>query len=136
MKNELRVNHYARYTDDFVIVSNDKLYLENLMVRISDYLDINLLLNLHPDKVEIIPYSKGIDFLGYVIFPHHTLVRSRTKKRMIWKFKGKINLYHENKIDKESVKASLNSYLGVLSHANAYKFSVDLKNYFWFTIDE
>lgn len=136
MKHELRVNHYARYTDDFVVVSNDKLYLENLILRISNYLETNLLLNLHPNKIDILSYSRGIDFLGYVVFPHHTLVRKRTKARMLWKFEEKIKIYHTKGIEKKSVEASLNSYLGVLSHANAYEFSTNLKNYFWFMINE
>ncbi|MFA6386734.1 MAG: reverse transcriptase/maturase family protein [Candidatus Paceibacterota bacterium] len=135
MKHELRVRHYARYTDDFVVVSSDKVYLENLILKISKFLDATLGLNLHPNKVEILPYGKGIDFLGYIIFPRHTLIRKRTGKRILWKFKNKIELYQEKVIEKESVEASLNSYLGVLSHANAYNFSTELKNYFWFTLN-
>ena len=33
-------------------------------------------------KVEIIPYHKGVDFLGYVVFPYHILLRKKTKKRI------------------------------------------------------
>ena len=135
MKHELRVKHFARYTDDFVVVSSDKVYLENLILKISKFLDVKLGLNLHPNKVEILPYSKGIDFLGYIIFPRHTLIRKRTGKRILWKFKNKIELYQQKVIEKESVEASLNSYLGVLSHANAYNLSIELKNYFWFTLN-
>jgi retron-type reverse transcriptase len=136
MKNKLRIKHYSRYTDDFVVVSSDKLYLENLIKKISNFLDGNLGLNLHPHKVEILSYSEGIDFLGYVVFPHHTIIRKRTKTRIIWKFRDRIKLYRTGIIEKKSVEASLNSYLGVLSHANAYNFSINLKNYFWFMIDE
>jgi RNA-directed DNA polymerase len=130
MKHKLKVKHYARYTDDFVIVSRDKEYLEKLLTPIKDFLRDTLALELHPNKVEILPYRGGVDFLGHVIFPTHTLIRKRTKKRIIRKFEGKMKEYRQEKISKEKVSATLSSYLGVLSHANAFKLSTRLKNYF------
>jgi len=132
IKHTLKVRFYARYTDDFVIVSKDKEYLNNLLPEINQFLQQHLALDLHPHKVEILSYTKGIDFLGYVIFPHHTLVRKKTKQRMLWKFKDQMNHYRCGRVEKERVEASLRSYLGVLSHANAHNFSVNLRNYFWF----
>lgn len=136
MKHKLKVKYYARYTDDFVIVSNDKVYLENLIIQISSYLSSNLSLNLHPNKVEIISYTKGVDFLGYVLFPRHTLLRKRTKKRILRNFNNKVLLCREGKIEKVKVEATLNSYLGVLSHSDGYKFSENLKNNFWLWIND
>ena len=73
-------------------------------------------------------YSQGIDFLGYVIFPTHTLVRKRTKKRILRKWKKVLSDHEKGTIEKESVDSTLGSYLGVLSHANAYRLSEDLRN--------
>jgi retron-type reverse transcriptase len=136
MKHGLKVRHYARYTDDFVIVSSDVQYLESLIEPINAFLQEKLALDLHPQKVEIRSYGKGIDFLGYVLFPHHTLVRKRTKRRIFRRFEDLIERYRRGEIEKETVEASLRSYLGVLSHANAHDASVELKNYFWFMASE
>lgn len=136
MKHKLKIRFYARYTDDFVVVSKDKEFLEKLIVLVSKFLDDNLTLNLHPNKVEIFSYGSGIDFLGYIIFPNHILIRKKTKYRMFRKFQDKIKLYHKKEISRESVEASLQSYLGVSSHSNAYNFSTELKNYFYFMIDK
>jgi RNA-directed DNA polymerase len=136
VKHNLKIKYYGRYTDDFVIVSKDREYLASLIDPINTFLSEQLGLELHPEKVEILPYGRGIDFLGYVIFPHHTLVRKRSKKRVMRKFEETIRQYRRKEIEKESVEASLRSYLGVLSHANAHMFSSNLKNYFWFMINE
>ena len=130
IKHKLKVQYYARYTDDFVILSRDKEYLTSLIEPINIFLQDVLHVGLHPNKVEIKRYTQGIDFLGYVIFPTHTLLRKRTKKRIIRKFEAKIHDYQRGEGDKEKMVATLHSYLGVLSHANAYKLSMRLRNYF------
>lgn len=128
MKHQLKVRYYARYTDDFVIVSKDKDYLHNLLPKIETFLYNSLGLNLHPDKVEIRKYSQGVDFLGYVIFPNHRIIRKRTKKRIFRKWKETMLKHEKGLISSESFNSTLQSYLGVLSHANAYNLSQELKN--------
>jgi retron-type reverse transcriptase len=137
VKHKLKICYYARYTDDFIIVSRDREYLMGLVGSINNFLEDFLSLHLHPNKVEIIKYTAGVDFLGYVIFPTHTLIRERTKRRIIRKFESKIKKYEEGEVSKEKINATLSSYLGVLSHANTYKLSMRLKNYFglWISKD-
>ena len=131
IKHRLKVKYYARYTDDLVIISRDREYLQSLIPKLSAFLKDVLRLNFHPEKVNIHFYSKGVDFLGYVTFPHYILVRKRTKRRILRKFREQVDLYHKGEVNKERVEASLRSYLGVFSHADAYTLSRDLKNYFW-----
>lgn len=50
MKHEMKVEHYARYTDDFVIVSNDKEYLENLLPPMEDFLRSKLFSRTSPEE--------------------------------------------------------------------------------------
>ena len=90
MKHGLKVKHYARYTDDFVVVSNSKEYLLLLLPQISKFLNEELKLSMHPKKVEIRKYTEGIDFLGYVLFPHYTKVRKRTVRRISRRINEKI----------------------------------------------
>ena len=134
MKHELKVKYYARYTDDFVIVSESKEYLINLLPQIQSFLKERLRLNIHPKKITLTKSGCGIDYLGYVLFPHFTLVRKRTQKRALRKINDKMLLYKQGKISEDKVRATLMSYLGVLSHANTYKFSEKLKNYFFFNV--
>lgn len=110
MKHVLKVQYYIRYADDFVILSNDKYYLQNLQNQINTFLAQNLKLQLHPNKVFIKTISSGIDFLGFVHFPYHRVLRTATKRRM-WR-----NL-ERNEYEEQSIQ----SYLGMLKHGNCFK---------------
>jgi RNA-directed DNA polymerase len=132
MKHGLRVKHYARYTDDFAIASSDRAYLENLIEPIGEFLHGRLALNLHPKKVSIRKLHHGVDFLGYVFFGKHRLVRTKTRKRMFKKFKMRIAAFRAGAISENALGASLSSYLGVLSHADAVQLSEEMENLVWF----
>jgi RNA-directed DNA polymerase len=135
VKHALHIKHYIRYTDDFLIIDNDPTKLKALLKPIQNFLCERLNLNLHPDKVEIRRYSKGIDFLGYVAFPHFRLLRKKTEKRMRRKLGHIVAAYKCGQVTKERAEASLGSYMGVLSHANAYRLGEKLKNDFWFRME-
>ena len=109
IKHKLKAKYYIRYADDFVILSDNRKELENLVYTISEFLFENLKLQLHPNKVSIKTLNSGIDFLGWVNFPHHRVLRTTTKRRMIKRIK-------------ESPKPeTLNSYLGLLGHGDTHK---------------
>jgi len=76
-----------------------------LSQTIDNFLARNLNLSLHSDKIIIRKINQGADFLGYVVFPHHILLRTKTKRRML----------------KRVTKKNLASYLGVLKHCRSYK---------------
>ncbi|PIV84405.1 MAG: hypothetical protein COW51_00595 [Candidatus Moranbacteria bacterium CG17_big_fil_post_rev_8_21_14_2_50_44_12] len=136
IKHKLKIKNYARYTDDFVIVGNTKKELENILPKINSFLKNTLSLELHPKKIVIRKQSQGIDFLGYVILPHYRLLRTKTKKRIFKKLKMRIAQYKTGKIDNKSLNQSLQSYLGVLSHADTHKLKEKLLNQFWFWLNE
>lgn len=136
MKHVLKVKYYARYTDDFVIVSESEEGLERLLPSIEKFLSDRLKLSLHPIKVTICTYTQGVDFLGQVIFPHYRLLCTKTRRRILNKLKRKTEQYESGLISKETLNQSLQSYLGVLSHVNGYKISEQLRNQFWFWLTE
>jgi RNA-directed DNA polymerase len=139
VKHWMKINHpqpllekeggyYARYTDDFVIVSPDENYLKAVLEEVRIFLRENLKLELHPDKIFIRKYRQGADFLGYVVRPRHILLRTKTKKRIFKKMRRKAEKLRQGIINEEKFWQSLNSYLAVLSHADAYELSEELKN--------
>ena len=115
MKQTLGIRHYLRYCDDFVIVSTDKEYLESLIEPTRTFLKNSLKLQLHPHKVSIRAWHQGIDFLGYVLLPYATTIRTKTKQRMLLRV-------NEN---------NLSSYLGICSHANGYRLSQVVRQVAW-----
>ena len=126
VKKQLRIKHYFRYADDFVIIDQDPECLEGLMVLIEDFLNKKLDLKLHPQKVEVRKFSQGVDFLGYVILPYYITLRTKTKKRMFKKIKeNKIKL-KQDLISRDSFEQSLQSYYGILKHCSGYKLKREL----------
>lgn len=109
VKRNLKIKYYLRYADDFVILSRTKSYLFHLIPQISKYLEDKLKLSLHQNKVCIKTFASGIDFLGWVNFPYHRVLRTSTKRRMFRRLK------------KSYSKESVASYLGLLKHGNTYK---------------
>jgi RNA-directed DNA polymerase len=83
MKHKLKVKYYIRYADDFVILSDNKKYLEKILININLFLNNELKLELHPNKVYIKTYSSGVDFLGWIHFIDHRVLRTSTKKRAL-----------------------------------------------------
>ena len=108
IKHRLKLRYYIRYADDFVIMHHDKNVLMEVLPKVQSFLDEQLKLSLHPDKVFLKTAASGVDFLGWVHFPHHRVIRTTTKKRM---FK-KIN-------DSGQKPEVVQSYLGLLSHGDA-----------------
>lgn len=64
LKHVFKIKYYIRYADDFVILSHDKAILEELLPKLGDFLNDQLSLELHPNKVSIQTFVSGIDFLG------------------------------------------------------------------------
>lgn len=131
LKHELKVKRYARYTDDFLIISHDRKYLADLLPRIERFLRLRLNLNLHPQKVSIRPHHHGVDFLGYIVFPHHILLRATTKRRMLRRLRDRVQKYAAGGITEAQLDASVCSYLGVLSHADTYELREELLSMLW-----
>ena len=109
MKHVLKVKYNIRYADDFTILSEEKQYLENLQTEISSFLETKLNLSLHPDKVFIKRLVSGVDFLGWVHFQNHRVLRSATKRRMF------------KRIALAKKKETVQSYMGMLSHGNGHR---------------
>lgn len=108
-KHKLKAKCYIRYADDFVILSERREWLANLIPQIADFLQTRLKLELHPYKVFIKTLSSGVDFLGWTHFPDHRVLRRTTKRRMMKRLR-------ENKLP-----ATLGSYLRLLKYGNTNK---------------
>lgn len=130
-KRVLKAKYYVRYCDDFGIVSDSKIYLENRLIKISRFCKTELLLDFHPNKIIMCKTLNGIDFLGYVLLQHRRVLRTRTKARMLRKLdKIKFALDAGN-MENGLVEQTVQSYLGMLSHCNGQKAADQIERIFW-----
>ena len=111
VKHQLKAKHYVRYADDFVLLSHDKTGLEKRLRYIVVFLREKLKLQLHPNKVSITTFASGVDFLGWVHFPGHRVLRTGSKRRMFRRLKQRQGQKGE--------RATKQSYKGMLGHGNA-----------------
>ena len=123
IKKELGIRYYGRYVDDFIIVHPNKEYLKLLIPVLSIYLKDKLCLSLHPKKIYLQHYTKGVSFLGTIIKPNRIYIANRTKGnfyRAIKKQNRIIELRKPTKQDLKEFLNSMNSYLGIMIHYKTY----------------
>jgi len=124
IKDDLDIRYYGRYVDDFILVHQDKEHLKSLIYIIRTFLQDELQLTLHPNKIYLQHYSKGVQFLGAVIKPHRIYIANRTKGNFFNAIQQQNALVKEHKPTKEqqdSFLSCMNSYLGIMKHYKSQK---------------
>ncbi len=109
VKHKLKARQYIRYADDFVFLSASKPWLESLVPLVKEYLAATLRLTLHPKKLFLKTLASGIDFLGWVHFPDHRVLRTTSRRRLA------------SRIAEHPTFETIQSYLGLLKHGNTQK---------------
>lgn len=105
LKQTLRVPYYIRYADDIVIIFHDRTILAGMIPVLQHFLTRHLKLDTHKNSLRTI--ASGVDFLGWVHFPDHRVLRTVTKRRML------------RRIMEHHAFETLQSYRGLLQHGNA-----------------
>lgn len=108
LKDECRIKHYYRYCDDGLVLARTKAELWNIRDLICQRM-AQIKLTVKANE-RVFPVSEGIDFLGYVIYPDHVLIRKRIKT----KFARKIHVVKSKKRRRELVS----SFYGMAKHAD------------------
>ncbi len=90
VKHSLKVRHYVRYVDDFVLLADNPAQLRLWHSQIAEFLLTRLRLKLK-DEHRLAPLQAGVDFLGYVVYPHHRRVR----RRVVQHCKAKLQAWQE-----------------------------------------
>jgi RNA-directed DNA polymerase len=118
------IKYYGRYVDDFILIHTDKDYLLWMIQKIDSYLSTELNLQLHPHKIYLQHYTKGVTYLGAIIKPHRTYVGLRIKGNFYQAIKEQNEITKSQIPTKSEVDAFvtiMNSYLGIMKHHKTYK---------------
>ena len=83
VKHDLRIRHYVRYVDDFVLIHRSTSALRQAHDDIAQWLPATLHVQLNPRKTVVQPVSRGIDFVGHVIKPWAQTTRRRSVRAAI-----------------------------------------------------
>ena len=108
LKDRYGVRHFYRYCDDGVVLGKSKAELWEIRYAVHEQLEQIDLKDKANERVFTV--DEGIDFLGYVIYPDHVLLRKRIKQKFARKM-------HEVK-SKKRRRVLIASFYGMAKHAD------------------
>ncbi len=125
VKEQLHAHLYIRYMDDFLIISEDKVFLEDCQRRMIQYLTA-MKFEMNEEKTRIYPLSEGIDFLGFTYRLTETgkvlmLVRSSNVKRERKKLRRLVAKSKRGDIPRNKVDESYAAWRNHASKGNSFK---------------
>ena len=109
------VRYYYRYADDMVVLSGSKPFLHGVLVYINDYLNNDRLLDMKRNYQVFPVDSRGIDFVGYVIYRTHCLARKRNKKALC----REVAKLRKAGLANEEIRLKVASRLGFMVHCDS-----------------
>lgn len=128
VKEKLKVKRYIRYMDDFLILSDNKKELQEILNKVITFLDEELKLSLN-DKTRIFPVRLGVEFVGYIHYADFIKVRKSTWKRQKRGMKKATKLFRKKKITIEKFKNIFASILGHIAHADSFYTRAKISEY-------
>ncbi len=114
----------VRYVDDVIMVDCNKEKLLTSMPLIRKYLWESAGAKVHPHKFYFQHYTKGVKFIGSVVKKERIYIANRTLSNAYKRLHKFNELAAENpdfvRKHAENFVSSINSYLGLMRHCNAY----------------
>ena len=115
IKEKLKVKHYIRYMDDFILIHEDREFLKQCRIEIEQKLK-GLGLSLNKDKTVLLPLSQGFEMLKwkFMLKPSGRVIR-RMRRRKITKQARKIeklaNMERDGKVQAGTCDQSMMSFM-------------------------
>jgi retron-type reverse transcriptase len=117
VKEQCGIRAYLRYVDDITVLGRDKQRLHDFRERIRARLSAQRL-RLHPRKAHIYHTARGIDLLGYQVFPYKRQLRADNGHRFTRKLRGFSRGYRAGRLDWEDFNPSVQSWISHARHAD------------------
>lgn len=120
VKRDILCEYYGRYVDDSAMIDACREWLLAQVPKVREFLADELGLQLHMGKLHVREVSQGIEFLGAFVKPYRDYISNKTLERITR------NIRTMDLRDVNHAEASINSYLGVLSHSSSYNVKREL----------
>ena len=114
VKEKLGMKYYSRYVDDIVIVHKDKEHLKSAIPLLKEYLRNDVSLAIHPRKIYLQHFQKGVCFLGTVIKPWRIYIQNRIKGNFYAKIRFWNDLINQNSVGGGSYQKGFERFSGQL----------------------
>jgi len=120
VKHTLRCHAYVRYMDDFLLFSHDKAELHHWRGEVARFLQ-TVRLSLHPRKQRIYPVCTGVDFVGFVSFPHRVKIRRDSVRRLTQRLREFQRQFSAGEITLTQIEQSLQSWVAHSRYADSFQ---------------
>lgn len=130
VKEKLRVKIYSRYMDDFLLVHEDKQFLQEALKQITEAVSsLGLKFN---SKTQIFPLKNGVTYLGfkYRVTPTGKVVKTvkpKTKRRLRQRTRLLKKAYLDGVVSPERVRQSLAAFHGHLKHGRNHRLELEVE---------
>lgn len=122
MKSRRQERWYVRYMDDFVVIHPDKKHLHDLLSDCQLFLFSHLKLRTN-NKTQVFPVAvangRGLDFVGYHLWPHKRRLRRSSVSRMSRSVRALAKSYSKGLVGFPEVKSRIVSYSNHAKHGGA-----------------
>lgn len=126
IKETLKIRAYVRYMDDIILWHDDKNVLKNARRAVQDFVEMHLQCALKPPLLNYC--SRGIPFLGYLVFPYYLRLSQRSKKRFIRKWQDLQEKYDTGAWGEAECRRHALPLLAFTQHADAKYFRKKILN--------
>ncbi len=117
---EMGAQRWYRYMDDIVVLGDDPMALHELRLELARY--AHSALGLTFSRWSVQPVTRGVNFLGYRIWPGHKLLRRSSVTRARRKIAA-----IRRRGDAEALEKFLAAWIGHASHADTRNLLASLK---------
>ena len=122
---DLKLKHYVRYMDDFIIMDKDLEKLKKAKKIIVEKLENEYKLKVNTKKTFITNNKNGFSFLGYVFKVDNNKIIVRIKRENFEKIKKKLkrinSQFNNNHLD------HYKAFCKIMTYSNSYKYGNNIK---------
>lgn len=134
VKEQMRVTFYARYMDDFVIVTDGKEHAAEYRRAIEQELN-KIHLQLHPRKCRVVPVSRGFKWLGFRLRVKRSgkILVTLSKDKIYHerrKLKKMVRLIKAGKLPRDTAEVSLRCWAAHAAHGNNHRVIQKMHQYY------
>lgn len=128
-KQRLKIRCYIRYMDDILIFHESKDQLRIWQQSITRFFYDELYLTVNPHKICVYPARLGVDFVGYVIYPHSMRLRGSSVRRFKKRYRKQLHGLLTNKVSEDCVQTSFDAWAAHAGHANTRRLVEHLRSW-------
>lgn len=134
IKEKLRIKHYVRYMDDFILIHESKTVLKECRIEIEKYLN-KIGLRISKKKTVLMPLSQGFEMLKwkFSLKPSGRIVRRMRREKVRRQMKKVLKLTEferTGKVEPGTAEQSMNSFMANARRGDTYSERREVAEYY------